>query len=151
MQRIISAPLRSVLAAGGLIAAAGVLWGCGGTDSEPTPTVQIVSPKMNDTLTGPDLFVKVATTHFQFSGAAAAKASAYGSSSSGDVTGHIHLFLDHPVGLDIDAVEQMSKTDTVTLKGLNLKAGKHYLIAEGANANHDDIEGMEDSVAFFIK
>jgi hypothetical protein len=151
MARIASAPLRSLFTVGGLIAVSGlILWGCG-TDSEPTPTVQIVSPKMNDTLTGPDLFVKVATTHFRFSGEAAAKTSAYGSSSSGDVTGHIHLFLDHPVGLDIDAVEQMSKTDTVTLKGLNLKAGKHYLIAEGANADHDDIEGMVDSVAFFIK
>lgn len=134
------------------------LSGCG-TDSEPSPTVHFESPKMNDTLVGPDIQVKLSTTHFRFTGAAgkpssasgaaaASGADAYGSSSSGDVVGHIHLFLDHPVGLDIDAVEQLSVSDTVTLK--KLAAGKHYLIAEGANANHDDIQGMEDSVAFTV-
>lgn len=129
------------------------LSGCS-TDSEPEPTVHFVSPKMNDTLVGPNVFVKLATTHFRFSGAAAGKraataeAAAYGSSSASDVVGHIHLFLDIPVGLDVDAVEQLSESDTATLP--NLTAGKHYLLAEGANANHDDIESMQDSVAFFV-
>ncbi|MBW8886452.1 MAG: hypothetical protein JF616_01740 [Fibrobacteres bacterium] len=142
-----------------LLALGCLLSGCA-TNSEPDPTVHFDSPKMNDSVVGPNVFVKLATTHFQFAGAAAAKraatseaaaaagTAAYGSSSSSDVVGHIHLFLDKPVGLDVDAVEQLSKSDTVTLTGLT--AGKHYLIAEGANANHDDIESMEDSVAFTV-
>lgn len=125
----------------GLAAASALaLAGCGGTDSEPEPTVHFVSPTMNATV-GTKVFVKLATTHFTFSGAA-------GSASAGDVVGHLHLFLDHPIGLDIDAVEQLSLSDTVTLD--SIPAGKHYLLVEGANANHDDIESMVDSVAFTV-
>lgn len=159
MQKTESVPHRFPVFAACLSAALGfALFGCG-TDSESAPTVHFESPKMNDTLVGPNVFVKLATTGFRFAGAAGklsaasgtARSSgtdAYGSSSSSEVVGHVHLFLDHPVGLDIDAVEQLSVADSVTLKGLS--AGKHYLIAEGANANHDDIEGMEDSVAFMV-
>ena len=127
----------------GIAAAIGLaLSGCGGTDSEPVPTVHFVSPTMNATV-GTKVFVKLATTHFKFSGAA-------GSAASGDVVGHLHLFLDHPVGLDIDAVEQLSVSDTVTLTPPVITPGKHYLLVEGANANHDDIESMVDSVAFTV-
>ena len=127
-------------AAGSAAALALALSGCGGTDSPPGPTVHFVSPTMNATV-GTKVFVKLATTHFTFSGAA-------GSAAAGDVVGHIHLFLDHPIGLDIDAVEQLSVSDTVTLD--SIPAGKHYLLAQGANAVHDDIEGMVDSVAFTV-
>jgi hypothetical protein len=157
MQKTKSVPHRFPVFAACLSAVFGfALIGCG-TDSEPGPTVRFESPKMNDSIVGPNVFVKLATTGFRFAGAAAGKVSAssgtagteaYGSSSSSDVVGHVHLFLDHPVGLDVDAVEQLSVADSVTLKGL--AAGKHYLIAEGANANHDDIEGMVDSVAFTV-
>jgi len=159
MQKIEQAPTVFLTCASFLLALGLVLSGCT-TNSEPEPTVHFDAPKMNDSIVGPNVFVKLTTTHFQFSGAATAKraaaagaaaaagTAAYGSSSSGDVVGHIHLFLDIPVGLDVDAVEQLSKSDTVTLTGLT--AGKHYLIAEGANANHDDIKGMEDSVAFTV-
>jgi hypothetical protein len=117
------------------------LSGCGGTDlaSEP-PTVRFVSPTMNATV-GTSVFVKLATTHFKFSGAK-------GMAAAGDVVGHLHLFLDQPIGLDIDAVEQLSLSDTVTLDSLSV--GKHYLLVEGANADHQDIETMVDSVAFTV-
>jgi hypothetical protein len=125
----------------GFAAALGLaLSGCGGTDSGPVPTVRFVSPAMNASV-GTSVFVKLATTHFTFSGAA-------GSAAAGDVVGHLHLFLDHPIGLDIDAVEQLSLADTVTLDSLSV--GKHYLLVEGANADHDDIESMVDSVAFTV-
>jgi hypothetical protein len=95
---------------------------------------------------GPDVFVKLSTTHFKFTGAAAkTSAAAHGDE---DVAGHIHLFLDMPAGLDVDAIERLSLADTVTLKGL--KAGPHYLIAEGADADHEDFESMTDSVAFTV-
>jgi hypothetical protein len=116
-------------------------FGCGGTDlaSEP-PTVHFVSPTMNATV-GTSVFVKLATTHFKLTGAK-------GTAAAGDVVGHLHLFLDQPIGLDIDAVEQLSVSDTVTLDSLSV--GKHYLLVEGANADHDDIESMVDSVAFTV-
>jgi hypothetical protein len=138
--------IRSHLLTGLAIAAlAAVFAGCH-TDSEPTPTVHFVSPAMNDTV-GPDVFVKLAVTGFKFSAGAVEKTSA-AQHEEADVTGHIHLFLDMPIGLDADAVEQLSKSDTVTLKGL--KAGKHYLWAQGAETGHDDIDGMVDSVAFTV-
>jgi hypothetical protein len=120
-----------------------VFWSCG-DESEPEPTVHFDYPIMNSTV-GPNVLVKLSTTHFQFTGAAAkTSAAAHGD----DVSGHIHLFLDMPAGLDADAVAQLSKSDTVTLTGLT--AGKHYLIAEGADASHEDIESMTDSVAFTV-
>lgn len=122
-----------------------VLAGCG-DEPEPEPTVRFVSPVMDATV-GPDVFVKLATTHFEFTGAAAkASAAAHG----GEVAGHIHLFLDKPPDerLDVDAIVQLSKYDTVTLTGL--APGKHYLIAAGADARHDDLESMVDSVAFTV-
>lgn len=138
--------IRSQLIPGLAFAAlAGVFAGCH-TDSEPTPTVHFVTPAMNDTV-GPDVLVKLAVTNFKFSAGAAEKSSA-AAHEEADVTGHIHLFLDMPIGLDADAVEQLSKADTVTLKGL--KPGKHYLLAQGAEAGHDDIDGMVDSVAFTV-
>jgi hypothetical protein len=121
-----------------------VLLGCG-DESEPEPTVHFDYPIMNSTV-GPDVQVKLSTTHFKFTGAAAkTSAAAHGDE---DVAGHIHLFLDMPAGLDADAIAQLSKADTVTLTGL--KAGPHYLIAEGADASHEDIESMTDSVAFTV-
>lgn len=127
----------------GAVLLAFALAGCG-TDPEAGPTVRFVSPSMNATV-GPDVLVKLAVTRFKFS-AAAAKSSA--AAHGDDVTGHIHLFLDMPAGLDADAIEQLSKSDTVTLEGL--APGKHYLIAQGAEANHDDVESMIDSVAFTV-
>lgn len=121
-----------------------VLSGCG-EESEPEPTVRFDYPLMNSTV-GPDVRVKLSTTHFEFTGAAAkTSAAAHGDE---DVTGHIHLFLDMPAGLDVDAIAQLSKADTVTLTGL--KAGPHYLIAEGADASHEELESMTDSVAFTV-
>jgi hypothetical protein len=148
MQDSDSVRLRFTPFAACMLAAFGFVFSGCGTDSEtnppvqPEPTVRFDSPKMNETVAGPDVFVKVTTTHFGYSSAAAAKRSA------GDVVGHIHLFLDMPAGVDADAVEQLYKADTVTLKGLT--AGKHYLIAVGADAVHDDFESMVDSVAFTV-
>lgn len=119
------------------------IYGCG-DEAEPEPTVHFVSPSMNATV-GPDVFVKLAVAGFKFSAAAKTSASAHGGE---DIAGHIHLFLDMPAGLDVDAVEQLSKADTATLKGI--PPGKHYLIAQGADAVHDDIDGMVDSVAFTV-
>ena len=138
--------IRSHLIPGlALAVLAAVCAGCH-TDSEPSPTVQFVKPAMNDTV-GPDVLVQLAVTGFRFSAAAAAKAAA-AAHEEADVSGHIHLFLDMPIGLDADAVEQLSKSDTVTLKGL--KPGPHYLWAQGAEAGHDDIDGMVDSVHFVV-
>jgi hypothetical protein len=62
--------------------------------------------------------------------------------------GHIHVFLDKPAGLDADAITTLSKADTVTL---NITTpGKHYIIVEGADANHEDVESMSDSVSFTV-
>lgn len=124
--------------------------GCG-DEAEPEPTVRFVTPAMGATV-GHTFLVKLSTTHFKFTGAAA-KGSASAKSSAaahGDenAVGHIHLFLDMPAGLDVDAVAQLSNADTVTLVGL--ETGPHYLIAEGADANHNDLESMTDSVAFTV-
>jgi hypothetical protein len=124
-----------------------LLWGCDDSKSEstePEPTVHFETPAMNATV-GANVLVKLSTTHFRFSGAAAKTSAAAHADSA---VGHIHLFLDMPAGLDVDAIAQLSKSDTVTLTGLS--AGKHYLIAEGADAVHDDIESMTDSVAFTV-
>jgi hypothetical protein len=134
-------PMNKLLASLPILAL--VLWGCG-DESEPEPTVHFDYPIMNSTV-GPNVLVKLSTTHFKFTGAAAkTSAAAHGD----DVAGHIHLFLDKPAGLDAEAEAQLSKADTVTLMGLT--AGKHYLIAEGADASHEDIESMTDSVAFTV-
>jgi hypothetical protein len=140
--------MHKLLASLPALALALALGGCDHHDSEsaePAPTVHFESPAMGATV-GPDVFVKLSTTGFKFSGAAAkASAAAHGDD---DVAGHIHLFLDMPAGLDADAIAQLSKSDTVTLTGL--KAGPHYLIAEGADASHGEIESMTDSVAFTV-
>jgi hypothetical protein len=119
-----------------------VFWGC--EDDHDEPTVRFVSPAMNATV-GPDVFVKLAVTNFKFAGAAAkTSAAAHGI----EAAGHIHLYLDTLSERDADAIMQMSKYDTVTLEGI--APGKHYLIAVGADADHDDIESMKDSVAFTV-
>lgn len=113
---------------------------------EATPTVKIVSPANGSTITGPDVLVKVATTHFKFAAAAKMTAAQH---DEDDVSGHVHVYLDRPAGLDADAIKQMTKADTVTITGV--KAGAHYLIVQGASASHADYDDMVDSVAFTVK
>jgi sarcosine oxidase gamma subunit len=111
---------------------------------ESPPTVQFVTPTPGATVTGPDVFVRVATTNFKF-----AHAAAKSSAVMHDEAGHIHLFLDRPVGLDAQAAGQMHTSDTLTLTGIS--PGLHYLIAQGAGTTHAGFAGMKDSVAFIVK
>ncbi len=134
-----TAALVSALALMGM-----ALGGCT-TDSEAVPTAKIVSPKNGGTVVGPKVFLQVATTNFTFSGAAAAKSASGQAAVAG---GHIHVFKDRPIGEDADAVAQLSRSDTVTLDGFT--PGMHYLIIQGAQANHVDVESMVDSVMFTV-
>ena len=99
-------------------------------EAEAVPTAKFVSPLNGSTVAGPNVLVKVATTNFSFS------------------AGHIHIYQDRPIGEDADAVFQMTKYDTVTLSGFT--PGKHYLIIQGANEKHVDVESMVDSVMFTV-
>ena len=128
------------------IAAMGFL----GCDDEKggEPTLIVATPANGSTVTGPNVLLKVKTTHFSFAGTAAAKSSAAQHDEADIVGGHIHVYLDKPAGLDADAVASLSKYDTITLAIPT--AGPHYIIVEGANANHDDVASMVDSVKFTV-
>lgn len=139
-------PIRILLPAFGALLALAFLSGCE-EHEHVTPTVLIVTPANGSTVTGPDVLVRVATSHFQF--ANAAKKATAAQHDEGDVAGHIHVYLDRPVGLDADAIKLMTKSDTVTITGV--KAGAHYLIVQGASAAHADYDDMIDSVAFTVK
>ena len=128
----------------GALAMAGVS-GCG-DEPEAEPTVVIESPANGSTVAGPNVLVKVKTTHFQFSAGGAAKTSA---AQHGDenAAGHVHIFLDRPAGLDSDAIKTMTK-DTATISVTT--PGTHYLIVQGADEGHADFESMTDSVKFTV-
>lgn len=118
--------------------------GCGAEEeSEGNPTVKIVSPAQGAKIKGPDVFIEVAVNDFEF-GSEAAKVSA-----AQHEGGHVHIFLDEPKGLDADAIETMTKYDTLTLK--NVAVGPHYIIVQGATLTHADYEGMKDSVSFTVE
>jgi|GEM_PF-3189672 len=129
-----------------LAVAAMGFWGCG-DDPVAEPTLTIETPANGSTVAGPKVLLKVKTTLFSFAGGAAAKASA--AQHDEDIAGgHVHVFLDKPAGLDADAVVSLSKYDTATITIAT--AGWHYIIVQGANANHDDVESMRDSVMFTV-
>jgi hypothetical protein len=120
--------------------------GCVSDSKSSDATIKILTPSQNGTVTGSNVFVSLKTTHFTFGGAQALLKS---SAVEGSVTGgHIHVYLDKPAGLDADAIRILSVTDTVTLTGV--AAGWHYIIVQGALANHDDVESMIDSVKFMV-
>jgi hypothetical protein len=118
-----------------------------GHEPEAEPTVVIESPADGSTVAGPNVLVKVKTTHFTYTGAAAAKSSA-AHHDDGDVSGHVHIFLDKPGLIDADAVTNLTKYDTATV--LITQPGEHYLIVAGADAKHNDLESMRDSVKFTV-
>jgi hypothetical protein len=122
------------------------LWACGTDDDDhDEATVTIVTPADGSTVTGPAVKLQVSTTNFSFASAAGKIAAAQHGGVEG---GHIHVFLDKPAGLDADAITTLSKADTVTL---NIATpGKHYIIVEGADASHEDVESMSDSVSFTV-
>ena len=135
----------ALLALSGAIAALG-LWACGTDSDHDEATVKIVTPANGSTVTGPNVSLRVATTGFTYAGVEAAKVSA---AQHGGITGgHVHVYLDKPAGLDADAYTSLYKYDTVTV---NIATpGAHYIIVEGADAAHVDVESMHDSVAFTV-
>lgn len=139
-----AAPTRFLLPALGAILALAFLSACEEHDDAP-PTVQIVTPANGSTVTGPDVLVRVATTHFKYAGAAKVTAAQH---DEGDVSGHIHIYLDRPAGLDADAIKILTKSDTVTIT--KVAVGAHYIIVQGASASHADYDDMIDSVAFTV-
>lgn len=154
-QPVFSAPFRILVIGASLCAL--MLGGClfGHDDEAPDPTVSIDSPANGSTVTGPNLFIKLKTANFKFLGAgtaagkvSASQANAVSAHDEDDVSGHIHVYLDRPSGLDADAIKQLNKSDTVTLTGV--APGVHYLIVQGANANHADLKSMRDSVKFTV-
>ncbi|MDB5047417.1 MAG: hypothetical protein JWO30_488 [Fibrobacteres bacterium] len=127
-----------------VIAALG-LWACGTDSNDEEPTLKIESPANGSTVAGPNVLVRVATTHFSFGAAGAGKVSA----AQHDVTGgHVHIWLDNSSRLDGNTVKDLFTADTATISVTT--PGVHYLVVGGANANHDDVEGMEDSVSFTV-
>ncbi len=121
-----------------------IFWGCT-TDSSPEPTVKILSPANGATVVGPNVLLKVAFTNFSFIGGLAKTTQVHEDPA---VTGHIHVFLDKPAGLDANRYTNLTKADTVTLTGLSL--GTHYIIVAGASGDHVDFESMVDSVKFTV-
>ncbi|HKP98635.1 MAG TPA: hypothetical protein VJ385_23085 [Fibrobacteria bacterium] len=134
-----------------VIAALG-FWGCGTDHEDEEATVRIETPANGSTVAGPKVLLRVSTTHFTYGGAAAGKLSAAGRTAAaqhGGVTGgHIHVFLDRPAGLDANTVTDLTKSDTTTLSIPT--AGEHYIIVAGADADHNDVESMLDSVKFTV-
>ena len=122
------------------------LWACGTDSDHDESTVKIVTPANGTTVTGPNVLLQVSTTGFTYAGSEAAKISA--TQHGGIAGGHIHVYLDKPAGLDADAITSLYKYDTTTLNITT--AGTHYIIVEGADANHVDVESMHDSVAFTV-
>ncbi|MDB5106399.1 MAG: hypothetical protein JWP91_4088 [Fibrobacteres bacterium] len=118
-----------------------------GTDSEAEPTVTIVTPANGTTVVGPKVKLQVKTTGFTYAVAGAGKVSA-AQHDEDAVSGHIHVFLDKPEGLDADAITDLTKYDTTTLTITT--AGEHYIIVAGADAKHGDVESMLDSVKFTV-
>ncbi len=129
--------LQALLAVATCVAA---LIGCT-DDDEPEPIVKIIAPANGSSVKGPDIFLRISKTHFMY---AAGKTTA----AQHDMTGHIHIFLDKPAGLDANSIDHFDTADTLTLKGV--ATGAHYLIVQGAEAGHDDIESMYDSVSFTV-
>ena len=116
---------------------------CTDDDAEP-PTVKIVTPANGSSVKGPNVFVSITKTHFKYAGAAKVSAAQHDETTAG----HIHIFLDKPAGLDANSIEHFDKYDTITLPGIAV--GKHYLLVQGAEEGHDDIESMFDSVSFSV-
>ncbi len=123
------------------------LLGCDHGEDGPEPTLKIETPANGATVTGPNVLLRVSTTHFTYAGGALGKASAaqHGDDVKG---GHIHVFLDKPDSLDAYTVTNLTNADTATLAITT--AGAHYLIVTGADASHADVESMRDSVAFTV-
>lgn len=126
------------------------MWACttDSNSSAPAATLKIETPANGTSVPGPNVLLKVSTTQFTYAGAAAAyKVSA---AQRGEIVskGHIHVFLDKPAGLDADAITNLTKYDTTTLS--ITKAGLHYVIVQGADSNHVDVESMYDSVQFTV-
>lgn len=121
------------------------MWACGTDSNEPEATLKIETPANGSTVVGPNVKLKVSTTNFTFSGAPVGKVSAAQAAVTG---GHVHIFLDKPAGLDANAISNLTKYDTTTLSITT--AGVHYIIVEGADGNHVDVESMHDSVQFTV-
>ena len=125
------------------IAAVG-FWACDPEESEAEPTLSLVTPANGSTIMGPNVLVKVKTTGFTYAGAVG-KVSAAQHDVKG---GHVHIFLDKPDELDANAITNLTKYDTATISITT--AGKHYIIVAGADADHEDVESMRDSMMFTV-
>ncbi len=121
------------------------MWACGTDSNEPEATVKIETPANGSTVVGPNVKFRVSTTHFTFGKAPVGKVSAAQSDVMG---GHIHVFLDKSAGVDANAITRLTQYDTTTLNITT--AGLHYIIVEGGDSNHVDVESMHDSVQFTV-
>jgi hypothetical protein len=127
--------------------------GCG--DEHSDASIHIVKPMMGDTVPGARVVVRFTTTDWTYDAGSHASATDPGEPGAlfkvahGGASGHIHIFLDKSTNLDADAAVVLTSGDSAVLLGL--PEGKHYVITQGADDAHEALEGMRDSVQFFVK
>jgi hypothetical protein len=124
--------------------------GCG--DEHADASIHIVKPRMGDTVSGARVVVRFTTTDWTYDAGSHASANDPGALfkvAHGGASGHIHIFLDKSTNLDADAAVVLTSGDSAVLLGL--PEGKHYVITQGADDAHEALEGMRDSVQFFVK
>jgi hypothetical protein len=112
-------------------------------DEEEAPSVKIVKPVKGSTVTGPNVLVQVKVVGFTLGvgEAGEGRAAMHG--------GHVHLFLDKPIGPDATRTALLDSKDTVTLTGV--APGSHYLWAEGVDEAHKPFPGAKDSITFIVQ
>jgi hypothetical protein len=126
------------LAAVLLVGAVAGPWLVTAARAQGAPSIEVVSPKPGDTVTGADIPVEVKVSNFTVDCAKAGRPNE-------DGVGHIHLMID---GMSMAQLANFYCGDTFSVPGDGLTPGKHTLIIDLATNDHLDMMDTAQEVEF---